>query len=337
MRNFTIIALAVLLAAAIVSGLLFYRKYADTRDKLRVSHKELLDLNEKVTQLNKERSALQDEIKKNVERSKELESAKSRISQREDAIKAREQALQDEIKVNAERSKELESAKSRISELEEAIEVKDQALSGLDEKIRRLEEGSEEEKKIGESLRKELSSMDDMVAELREKLQMEKSMVKAKIEELKSTYDSLVSELKRQLKSKEMTIREFEEKLSITFVDRVLFDFGKADITPKGRSILKRVGEILKNVYGMQIRVVGHTDDVPIAKEYLYKFPSNWELSSARSAAVVRFFQRESGLDPKNLEVVGRSFYAPVASNETDEGRAQNRRVEVIIAPKIEE
>jgi chemotaxis protein MotB len=214
--------------------------------------------------------------------------------------------------------------------------VKDLTLSSLDEKIRRLEEGSKEEKKIGESLREELSSMDDMLARLQEKLQMEKSMATAKIEELKSTYDFLVSDLKRQLKNKEMTIGEFEKKLSITFVDSVLFDFGKATITPEGRAILTKVGEILKNVHGMKIRVVGHTDNRPIRKEYLSKFPSNWELSSTRAAAVVRYFQRKSGLDPKSCEVVGMSFYRPVTSNETREGRARNRRVEVIISPRLE-
>jgi chemotaxis protein MotB len=71
-------------------------------------------------------------------------------------------------------------------------------------------------------------------------------------------------------------------------------------------------------------------------KEYRHKFPSNWELSAARAAAVVRHFQKEIGIDPENLEAVGHSFYDPVATNETEEGRAQNRRVNIVIAPKIE-
>ena len=378
MKNITIIVLVVLLVAAIIPGFLLYGKYRDMKDTLRVSNRELLGLNEKVAQLDREKSKLNDQIRDDHERLRELESAKLRISQLEDAIKMKDEALssldekirrleegseeekkigeslrkelssmddmlarlqeklQGEMTKHAEPLKELESARLRISQLEDAIKVKDQALSSLDEKIRKLEDGSEEEKKIGESLRKELSSMDDMLAGLQEKLQMEKSMAKAKIEELKFTYDSLVSDLKRQLQNKEMTIGEFEKKLSITFVDRVLFDFGRATITPEGRAILTRVGEILKNAHGMQIRVVGHTDSRPIRKEYLSKFPSNWELSSTRAAAVVRYFQRESGLDPKSCEVVGMSFYRPVTSNETREGRAQNRRVEVIIAPEIE-
>lgn len=292
MKTITVIVLALLLVAAIISGFLFYGRYLDMKDALGVSNKELLVLNEKVAQLNEENSRLTDQIAENAERMKELGNA---------------------------------------------IRLKDQALSGLDGKIRELEEGSEEERKIGESLRRELSSKDAMVAVLEEKLKGEKSMAKARIEELKSTYESLISQLKRELENKEMSIREYEEKLSITFVDRVLFDFGSATITPGGKGIITRVGDSLENVQGMQIRVVGHTDNRPIRKEYLWKFPSNWELSSARAAAVVRFLQRECGLDPKGFEVAGRSFYRPVASNETDEGRAQNRRVEVIIAPQIEE
>jgi chemotaxis protein MotB len=118
-------------------------------------------------------------------------------------------------------------------------------------------------------------------------------------------------------------------------VDRILFEFGKATITPEGKKILKKVGEILKNVQGKQIRIVGHTDNIPIMPEYRYKFPSNWELSAARAAAVIRHFQKKMGLDPRILEAVGRSFYKPIASNKTREGRAQNRRVEIIISPKI--
>jgi len=386
MKTITVIVLALLLVAAIISGFLFYGRYLDMKDALGVSNKELLGLNEKVAQLNEENSRFTDQITENAERMKELGNAirlkdhalsgldekvgqlneeNSRLASQTaenaegmkelgNAIRLKDQALSgldekvaqlneensrlaSQITENAERMKRVENAELRISQLESAIRLKDQALSGLDGKISELEEGSEEERKIGESLRRELSSKDTMVAVLEEKLKGEKSMAKARIEELKSTYESLISQLKRELENKEMTISEYEEKLSITFVDRVLFDFGSATITPGGKGIITRVGDSLQNVQGMQIRVVGHTDNRPIRKEYLWKFPSNWELSSARAAAVVGFLQRECGLDPKSFEVVGRSFYRPVASNETDEGRAQNRRVEVIIAPQIGE
>jgi chemotaxis protein MotB len=150
------------------------------------------------------------------------------------------------------------------------------------------------------------------------------------------THDKLVSELKDQVQKQEVTIKESQESLSLNFVDRILFEFGKADLTPEGEKILEKVGEALKNIKGKKIRVTGHTDNVPIHPNYVHKFPSNWELSAARAASVVRYFQEKPGLDPMELEAVGRSFYHPEASNGTKEGRARNRRVEILIAPQLE-
>jgi chemotaxis protein MotB len=173
---------------------------------------------------------------------------------------------------------------------------------------------------------KNLSEQNQKVAEITE----------AQIKQMKSTHDKLVSDLKDQIQKQEVTIKESQESLSLNFVDRILFEFGKADLTPEGEKILKKVGEALKNIKGKKIRVTGHTDPVPIRPDYMYKFPSNWELSAARAASVVRYFQEKPGLDPKDLEAVGRSFYHPEASNDTKEGRARNRRVEILIAPQME-
>jgi chemotaxis protein MotB len=173
---------------------------------------------------------------------------------------------------------------------------------------------------------KNLSEQDQKVAQRAE----------AEMKQMKATQDKLVSELKDQIQKQEVTIKESQESLSLNFVDRILFEFGKADLTPEGEKVLKKVGEALKNIKGKKIRVTGHTDNVPIRPDYIYKFPSNWELSAARAASVVRYFQEKIDLDPKDLEAVGRSFYQPEASNDTKEGRARNRRVEILIAPQME-
>jgi len=265
------------------------------------------------------------------------------------------------------RLKELQNAQARISELSNAINIKDQTLSEFEETLRTLESELEQEKKSKDAIRTELASKNALITQLQERVQGtqsnilymeeevaryqneteglegkllalkgEKATAEAKTGQLKSTYEALISDLKQQIENQEVNIKSFEEKISVTFVDRILFEFGKATITPKGKMILERVGGILKKVQDRKIRVVGHSDNRPILPGYQHKFPSNWELSSARAAAVVRHFQKTTGLDPSNLEAVGRSFYDPVASNETAEGRAQNRRVEIIIAPKIE-
>lgn len=281
MRNIAIIVLSVVLAVAIVSGLILHRKYLDTKDALLISEKSVLDLNERVTQLSQETSALHDQIRK-----------------------------------NAERFMELKSAKERISELENAIKMKDQTLTEFKDEIAK-------DKSEIEGLQRQLLV-----------LKGQQAIAETKKGQLKSTYEALISDLKKQIENQEVTIKAFQEKISITFVDRILFEFGKATITPEGEKILKKVGEILKNVQRKQIQVVGHTDNIPIMPEYRYKFPSNWELSAGRASAVIRHFQKKMGLHPSNLEAVGRSFYDPIASNETREGRAQNRRVEIIISPK---
>ena len=261
---------------------------------------------------------------------------------------------------------EFEKAQKRISELEDAIKVKDRRIAELQEEQSLVKGDLARERKAKAALRAELNAKEALVAELQEELRVsesrilfleqenvkqqdqvdelqdqlsdlkgEKASVEGRVDRLRSTYEALIADLKDQIEKREVTIEAFEERLSVSFVDRILFDFGKASITPEGREVLEKVGGILKDVQDERIRVIGHTDDVPILPEYRYRFPSNWELSAARAAAVVRHFQRETGLDPENLEAVGRSFYHPVASNETADGRSQNRRVEIAIAPKL--
>ena len=152
----------------------------------------------------------------------------------------------------------------------------------------------------------------------------------------KATQEALVAGLKEQVQKQEVTIKEIREGLSVTLVDKILFDSGKATLKPGGEKILGKIGETLKNIQDKRIRVVGHTDNVLIRQDFRYKFPTNWELSAGRAATVVRYFQEKTGLKPDDLEAVGRSFFQPLASNDTKEGRDQNRRVEIIIAPKLE-
>ncbi len=118
-----------------------------------------------------------------------------------------------------------------------------------------------------------------------------------------------------------------ERGLVISLNDSVLFDPGKAIIKPGYTDMLVRMGSII-NKLDNYIRVEGHTDSVPIHTE---KFDSNWELSSVRATTVVKLFIRSSGIVPEKLVAVGYGEYKPVADNATAEGRAQNRRVDVII------
>jgi chemotaxis protein MotB len=262
---------------------------------------------------------------------------------------------------------ELKDAKMRISELEARIEKKDSALAKLRTDLEKSERELGEQKKRSEGLQDELLNKNAMVAELQKELSHsqyalrcfeddiaksekeaerleqqllditgEKTRNEVRLAQLKSTYEDLIAKLNAQIENQEVIIKTFEEKISMTFVDHILFDFGKATVTPNGKRILDKVGNSLRNVSARSIRIEGHTDNIPIQEKFRYKYPSNWELSAARAAAVVRHLQEKVGLDPQGLEAVGHSFYEPIASNETEEGRAQNRRVSIIIAPEID-
>jgi hypothetical protein len=124
-------------------------------------------------------------------------------------------------------------------------------------------------------------------------------------------------------------VRQFREKLEINFVDKILFPSGSAEISPRGRDILTRVGAVLAKVKDKSIYVVGHTDNVPIHSAL---YASNWELSASRAASVIRHLSEAGGLAPERFTAMGRAFYQPVASNATPEGRQENRRVDIIVA-----
>jgi len=153
------------------------------------------------------------------------------------------------------------------------------------------------------------------------------------IAEMKKTYNSLVGEMNDEIKKGEITITQLKDKLTVNMVEQILFDSGSAEIKKNGKKVLDRVAEILIKVTDKQVRVEGHTDNVPIGPRIAGKFATNWELSAARATTVARYLQ-DKGIDPKLLSAAGYSEYRPVASNDTEEGRATNRRIEIALIPK---
>ena len=106
-----------------------------------------------------------------------------------------------------------------------------------------------------------------------------------------------------------------------------MFDSGEADLRPAGSAVLRKVAGILEAHPNLKIHVIGHTDNVPIRASARGRFPSNWELSTARATAAVRFLTEVAGVDPQRLGAVGYGEFRPVADNSTPEGRALNRRI----------
>lgn len=155
----------------------------------------------------------------------------------------------------------------------------------------------------------------------------------AEIQTVQSTKDSLISEMQEEIRNNQIQITQMADKLKLSIVDKILFPSGEADISPEGLRVLERIGNILKNTKDKAVRVEGHTDNVRIGGRLKTVFPTNWELSTARAIHVVRFLHEKTGMDPKRLEAVGLGQYQPIATNDTPEGRAQNRRIEIVLLP----
>jgi chemotaxis protein MotB len=153
------------------------------------------------------------------------------------------------------------------------------------------------------------------------------------ISQLKSTYAQLEDHLKNEIEQGQIKIIQLSDRLSVIMVDKVLFPSGEAEITPQGLMVLDRIGSVLKDAKNKIIRVEGYTDNVQIDKRLQKKYPTNWELSTARATNVVRFLQEKGGIKGEFLQPIGMSEYHPVASNETSEGRSQNRRIEISLLP----
>jgi chemotaxis protein MotB len=259
---------------------------------------------------------------------------KARLSEIE-GYKSDLSALQAEREALAADKEGLEKEAASLRARNKSLEESGERLAGL----LRKKEGELTQEAVALDLRikgleGELSACQGRVGELNGRLAAMAEEKEAAVAELKGTYDDLVSELKGEIKEGEIAIIRLKNRLSVSMVDRVLFDSGSARVKADGKKVLDRVAAILGKVADRQIRVEGHTDNVPIGARLKDVFPSNWELSAARATNVVRYLQESGGIDPGSLVAAGYSEYRPVASNESPEGRARNRRIEIVLIPE---
>jgi len=167
-----------------------------------------------------------------------------------------------------------------------------------------------------------------------EACQMAAAAAREYSDKLKQREADLRNKLQKELSDKDVTISRLKDQLSVQVMDKILFKTGRADIQPAGQAVLEKLAAVLKETDDM-IRVEGHTDNVPIGAGLKDKYFSNWELSGARAASVVRFFQHgDAKIDPLRLEPVGFGEYRPVAPNDSPENKQRNRRVEIVLTAK---
>lgn len=177
--------------------------------------------------------------------------------------------------------------------------------------------------------------------EKKEKLLQDREQKLKEMQSVISRQDSIVNNLNNIVKNAllgfnadELSVEMKNGKVYVSMSDKLLFKSGSADVESKGKDALKKLEEVLNKSMDIDILIEGHTDNVPI-KTALYK--DNWDLSAARATSVVRLLTDEYKLEPKRLTASGKGQYFPIAANQTAEGKAKNRRTEIILSPKLDE
>lgn len=169
----------------------------------------------------------------------------------------------------------------------------------------------------------------------REKAELAHQLARDSLQDQVATPDAL-AELRRRLEQAGIEVTMDGAKLILTVANSILFQPGRAVLRPEAKRALQEVANVLNRDYQQhQIRVEGHTDSDPIKKSK-NRYQDNWELSMARALAVHEFLREQCGVPGERMYAAGYAYTRPVASNDTESGKARNRRVDIVILPNIE-
>ena len=238
-----------------------------------------------------------------------------------------------------------EACEAKVRETEARAEASEKQVAHLSDQLSQLENAASaasadatHQRELAAQLTKVKELLEEQRASaaaeaerqrmLAQRLQEEKSALQAKSKE----YQALAASLDQEIKAGQVKLSELQGRLTVRMSEKVLFPSGSATISADGKATLRKVADAFASIHDRIIRVEGHTDNVPI---HTSRFPSNWELSAARAIAVVRYLQ-ERGIDPALLGAAGYSEYQPVASNDSSDGRAENRRIEISLAAPLQ-
>jgi chemotaxis protein MotB len=265
----------------------------------------------------------------------DLENARNQLQLKNLSLENESASLEDDnIKL-----KELLQAKSDTL-TKNIVELRDH-VADLNKKNKLLKEENTNLTQNMETLKVNIGNLQDHVLALEKKneaLQNKANALECQRKEeilaMKGTYESLLENMESEIQKGKITITQLKGKLKVNMLDEILFDSGKTSIKPEGVEVLDRVGKVLLNVKERTISIEGHTDNVPIGIELRKKYPTNWELSAARATRVARYLQETIGINPSVLSATGYGEYHPIASNENQEGKAKNRRIEIVLIPK---
>jgi chemotaxis protein MotB len=260
------------------------------------------------------------------------------LAKEREALAARSNELQTSLgsleKERGQLSNELSNVRGQITDLEQkhasGTATAQNEITKLQKQAAELEAEAARLAKEREQLRQEQSQL----ASTLEQERLAKLAKEEEIARLTRTQEELSKSLQDEIAKGNITIQQVQDRLTINMVDRVLFDSGQAQVKPAGVEVLTQVGDVLNKISDKQIRIEGHTDNVPISPKLQSRFKTNWELSTARATTVVRHLIDRGGVDRQHISAVGYADTHPLAPNDSEVGRSSNRRIEIVLYPK---
>ena len=303
-------------------------------------------------QLQQQLAGLQQNLDQESTQRKAAEQQAASLTKEREALASRSHELQarlDSLELEkGQLNGELGTVRGHITDLEQKFAS---GSASAQEEIAKLQKQAAELEANAARIAKEREQLQQQQAQLTASLEQERQRLKAgeadkarleqerlakeeEIARLTRTQEDLSKSLQDEIAKGNITIQQVRDRLTINMVDRVLFDSGQAQVKPAGIKVLKQVADVLKTVTDKQIRIEGHTDNVPISSKLQDRFKTNWELSTARATTVVRYLIDQGTVDRQYLSAVGYADTHPIAANDSEEGRSSNRRIEIVLYPK---
>ena len=272
-------------------------------------------------QLQQQLAGLQHNLDQEASQRKAAEQQAASLAQEREALEASSSEL----------NSELGNVRRQITDLEQKFAS---GSASAQEEITTLQKQASELEANAARIAKEREQLRQEQSQLAATLEQERLAKEEEIKRLTRTQEELSKSLQDEISKGNITIQQVRDRLTINMVDRVLFDSGQAQVKPAGIKVLKQVGDVLGKITDKQIRIEGHTDNVPISSKLQDRFKTNWELSASRATTVVRYLIDQGGVDRQYLSAVGYADTHPLASNDSEEGRSSNRRIEIVLYPK---
>lgn len=293
-----------------------------------VSKKIYTDLENRYATLKKENRKISDE---NSALAKSLASAQgdlARLQKEYDAVVAKRDQLQNDYTI----------AKSDLDNLQKSYQALEQNSSSA------IAENAKKNRELLAQLEAKEQALAAENARL-EKLKRDmeaRSQRIAELETIISAKDAAMTKLKNAIskaltnfEGKGLTVEQRDGKVYVSMENKLLFESGSWAVGKNGKEAVKQLGSVLAVNPDIAVMIEGHTDNAPYTGSG--QLSGNWDLSTKRATAIVEILRENASINPENLTAAGRGEYAPIASNETAEGKAKNRRIEVILTPKLDE